>query len=179
KTLHVESDELLDQHTRYALIVTNGVRDQDGRPVEASEDFRRFRSHVRGDYKQDLLDAVHAARRVGVRESDIVTASVFTTQGTTAVLEKIRDQIHAATPEPADFLLGPGGERTVFHLDDITGITWSQQTLVDGPLSTAPLATELTALRDLIPGAVSGIAYGKFTSPEYLVHPGEFIPPIA
>src|SRR6266571_5461970 len=26
-TLHVESDELLDQHTRYALIVTRGVRD--------------------------------------------------------------------------------------------------------------------------------------------------------
>src|SRR5262249_25111361 len=39
--------------------------------------------------------------------------------------------------------------------------------------------TELTALRDLIPGAVSRIAYGKYTSPEYLVHPGEFIPPIA
>src|SRR6266478_2657207 len=42
-TLHVESDQLLDQHTRYALIVTNGVRAPDGHPVQASEDFTRFR----------------------------------------------------------------------------------------------------------------------------------------
>src|SRR5260370_5129001 len=29
-SLHVESDELLDQHTRYALIATRGVRDREG-----------------------------------------------------------------------------------------------------------------------------------------------------
>src|SRR3954447_18551146 len=33
-TLHVESDELLDQHTRYALLVTRGVHDAAGQPVE-------------------------------------------------------------------------------------------------------------------------------------------------
>ena len=38
-TLHVESDELLDQHTRYALIVTRGVQDAAGQPVEPSEAF--------------------------------------------------------------------------------------------------------------------------------------------
>ena len=79
-TLHVESDELLTQHTRYALIVTNRLRDTEGRPVEASESFRRFRQTVRGEYKQALLDAIHAARGLGLRERDIVTASVFTTQ---------------------------------------------------------------------------------------------------
>ena len=42
-TLHAKSDELLDQHTRYALIVTRGVRDETGKPVEASEAFQRFR----------------------------------------------------------------------------------------------------------------------------------------
>src|SRR6516162_5638248 len=39
-TLHVESNDLLDQHTRYALIVTNGVHDADGHPVEATLAFR-------------------------------------------------------------------------------------------------------------------------------------------
>src|SRR5437879_4051496 len=34
-TLHAESDELLAQHTRYALIVTNGIHDPTGGPVEA------------------------------------------------------------------------------------------------------------------------------------------------
>jgi hypothetical protein len=46
KTLHVESDELLDQHTRYALIVTRGVLDSSGSPVGATEAFRRFRQTV-------------------------------------------------------------------------------------------------------------------------------------
>src|SRR5262245_34452826 len=82
-TLHVESDELLDQHTRYALIVTCGVRDTAGNPVGASEPFRRFRHEVRDDYKQELLDAVQAAHQLGVPETHIVTASVFTTMSTT------------------------------------------------------------------------------------------------
>jgi hypothetical protein len=179
-TLHVESDELLKQHTRYALIVTRGLRDAEGQPVEPSEAFSRFRQEVRGEYKHDLLDAVQAAHRLGVPERDIVTASVFTTQSATAVLEKIRDQIHAATPEPADFRLGQGGTRTVFALDEVTGITGSQQTRHSpDEFTSVSLATELGALRDLIPGAVSRIAYGKYRSPEYLVHPGEFIPPVA
>src|SRR6266853_1892262 len=40
-TLHAESDELLDQHTRCLLVVTDGVRGADGHKVkgEALEDF--------------------------------------------------------------------------------------------------------------------------------------------
>ena len=120
-TLHVGSDELLDQHTRYALIVTCGVQDTAGNPVGASEAFRRFRDEVRGEYKHDLLHAVQAAHQLGIGEQDLVTASVFTTQSATAVLEKIRDQVHAALPAPADFLLGPGGERTLFSLTTSPG----------------------------------------------------------
>src|SRR5262245_15906410 len=41
-TLHAESDELLDQHTQYALIVTDGIRDTAGDPVEAGA-FATFR----------------------------------------------------------------------------------------------------------------------------------------
>lgn len=107
-TLHVKSNEFLDQHTRYGVIVTNRLRDRQGRPVEASGTFRRFRQTVRGEYKQALLEAIHTARRIGVRENEIVTASVFTTQSLTAILEKIRDQIKAATPDAVDFNLGPG-----------------------------------------------------------------------
>src|SRR6516164_1468093 len=39
-TLHAESNDLLDQHTRYALVVTNGVHDAGGHPVEATLGFR-------------------------------------------------------------------------------------------------------------------------------------------
>ncbi len=57
-TLHAESDALLDQHTRYALIVTRGVRDQFDQPVGATEAFRQFRQHVSGEYQLALLDAM-------------------------------------------------------------------------------------------------------------------------
>src|SRR5713226_3372109 len=175
-TLHVESNEFLDQHTRYALIVTRGVRDQFGQPIEATEAFRRFRQHVPGDYRRELLEAIRAARRAGVDEREIVTASVFTTQSATAILEKIRNQIKATNPEPADFLLGPNGSRTVFPLSEVTEITFNQQTHVDGALE--PVRNPIEYLRDTFPGAVGTIAFGKYNSPDYEVHPGEFIPPI-
>ncbi len=175
-TLHVESDELLDQHTRYALIVTRGVRDESGSPIEATQAFRRFRQTVRGPYKQALLDAIHAARRLGVREEQIVVASVFTTQSVTAILEKIRDQTKAASPEPATFNLGPDGQRTIFPLGAVTKITFKRQT-GDNPPAFSSIDLPLPELR-IIPGAVSQLAFGKYVSPDYRVHPGEYIPPV-
>src|SRR5262245_36046231 len=129
------------------------------------------------EYRNELFDAMAAARQVGVPESKVVVASVFTTMSATAVLEKIRDQIHAATPVPADFLLGPGGTRTVFSRSSIGNtITWNQQTLVVGSLN--PVPVNLSPL-DIFPGAVGQLAFGKYHSPDYEVHPGEYIPPVA
>ena len=185
-TLHVESDQFLDQHTRYALIVTDGVLDANGQHVQASEAFTRFRHDlnfgqtkdpVLKAYRKDLLDAMAAARQVGVPESDIAVASVFTTQSATAVLEKIRDQIHAGlplAPAKADFDLGPNGAPTVFNLNQVTSITHNQQRTVSGPLT--PVTLPLTSLKDVIPGAVSQVAFGRYVSPDYEVHPGEYIP---
>ena len=178
-TLHVESDELLAQHTRFALIVTRGVLDGNGFPIDASDAFRRFRAKIREDYKQELLDAIQASTHVGVREDDIAVASVFTTQSATAVLEKIRAQIHAETPEPADFLLGPNGERTVFNLDQVTDVTWIKQTLINYPFfDPAPVFLDLSLAKSIFPGAAGSLTFGKYVSPDYLFHPGEYIPPV-
>src|SRR5215212_3135172 len=184
-TLHVQSDEQLDQHTRYALIVTNGVHDVRGLPIAASEPFLRFRSEFNfgqthdadlKKYRKALLEALNSARAAGFEESDIVSASVFSTQSATAMLEKIRDQIKAATPAPADFNLGPSGSRTLFPLDQVTGMTWNQQR-ADNPARFTAVALNPSQLR-LIPGAVGQLAFGKYTSPDYMVHPGEYIPPV-
>jgi hypothetical protein len=183
-TLHVESDELLEQHTRYALIVTRGMRDTDGQAVQPSAEFERFRKDLNfgqtqdpalKEYRTDLLKAVKAARQVGVAEKDVVNASVFTTMSATAVLEKMRDQIHAATPAPADFLLGPGGTRTVFSVNELSSITFNRQTSVAGPLSPVPVSLSLVRA---LPGAVSTVAFGKYVAPDYQVHPGQYIPPV-
>ncbi len=184
-TLHVEVNDLLDQHRRYALIVTRGVRDLSGAPVEASEAFRRFRRDLNfgrernrdlKGYGKALLDALKAARAAGVRKRDVVTASVFTTQSITSVMERINDQIKARTPEPADFLLGPAGERAVFNRSDVTSVVFRQHTTVSPPGFTN-LAINLPQL-NAVPGAVGTIAYGRYTSPYYLVHPGEYIPAV-
>jgi hypothetical protein len=123
--------------------------------------------------RKELLDALQAARRAGVAEKDVATASVFTTLSATAIMEKIRDQIHAATPAPADFLLGPSGTRTVFAVDTLSSITFNRQTTVSGPLSPVPVS--LSNVR-AVPGAVGTVAFGKYLSPDYQVHPGQYIP---
>src|SRR5262249_51150487 len=94
----------------------------------------------------------------------------------TAILEKIRDQIHAATPLPAHFNLGPNGTRTVFALDQVRAITWNQQ-IGSEPPSFNSVGLDLSLPR-LVPGAVGRVAFGKYLSPDYEVHPGEYIPPV-
>ena len=177
KMAYAESDELLEQHTRYALIVTARVRDGSGQPVLASEEFRHFRQLADDGYRAALEEAIRAAVRSGVAEADIVAASVFTTQSVTSVLEKIRDQLDASTPGPASFQLGPQGYRTVFQLDRIKGITWNRQT-GDNPPKFTPSAVGVSLLDAYSPGAVGRIAFGKYSSPDYMVHPGEYIPAI-
>src|SRR6266498_2858955 len=135
-TLHVESDELLDQHTRYVLVVTNTVRNLDGKHVKAAREFLDFIDDANGStgdpaleaYRTQLRNALSQLDAAGVVPQDqVVTASIFTTQSVTAVLEKIRDEIKVATPAPADFLLGPGGSRTVFALSTMMSVRLNAQ----------------------------------------------------
>jgi hypothetical protein len=190
-TLHVESDQLLDQHTRYALIVTDGVLDQAGKPVHTSEPFTRFLHNFNPGqaqdpaltaYHTDLLDAMKAARRIGVLEGEIAVASVFTTMSATATLEKIRDQIHAGLPQApstADFkLLGKDGPRTVFSLSDVESISLNQHTGWDKTgKPTFSTATVDLSLLGVIPDAVGQVAFGRYVSPNY-EKPGGYIPAV-
>ena len=158
---------MLDQHTRYALIVTRGVRDASGHRVEASQAFRRFRQdHDVKRYRKELLDALAAARAVGVAEKDIVVASVFTTQSVTAILEKIRHQIQRALPPVADFSLGPDGGRAVYPLNTLTNILVVRQT--GTAPSFASSGTPFPVLSSLAPGAIAALAFGRYESPDYL-----------
>jgi dienelactone hydrolase len=175
-TLHAKANKYLDQHTRYALIVTRGVRDAAGAPVEASDAFRRLREHAYNQYERDLQDAIEAAARLGIRRAEIVAASVFTTQSVTATLEKIRDQIHSTVPEAAEFNLGSQGQRTIFALNQIQSVTWNQQ-IGDSPARFSPSPVRIDLLAST-PEAVSQLAFGRYRSPDYQVHPGEFIPPV-
>jgi hypothetical protein len=131
---------------------------------------------VPGANRRELLDAISAARHIGIAERDVVVASVFTTQSVTAVLEKMRDQLPSLGAPAVSFNLGAADSRTNFALAEITGITLSRQIGVSPPVFD-PVAVDLESLR-FFPGAVGGIVYGTYSSLDYLVHPGEYIPPI-
>jgi Bacterial virulence factor lipase N-terminal len=170
KVLVFEPDELLNQHSRYVLVVTNGIRDQAGDPVEAGR-YARFRhepsraewqDHELMGYRKSLMDGEHSARSARHR---VVALSLFTTQSISADLQKIHHQIRHSRPAPADFMIGNGGTaRAVFPAASLAGIQWMRQT------GAAPAFTESflpTPALSVVPGAVGRVAFGKFRSPDY------------
>jgi hypothetical protein len=169
KTLAFESDELLQQHSRYLLVVTDGVRDAGGKRIKPArwDDDDDDRGHGRrgdNEYKRDIRDAsrVHPASA-----HKIVAASLFTTQSISADLHKIMRSIKLSAPAPVDFMVGQsaaGPVRAVFPVSGISGIQFKRQ------VGTAPTFTTgflPTPALQVVPGAVGQIAYGKFTSPDY------------
>jgi hypothetical protein len=184
-TVHVESHSLLDQHTRYALIVTRAVRDVSGAPIGVSDAFAQFSREFNfgqakdpelKTYRKALLDGLAHAAMAGVPRRDVAVASVFTTQSITAVLEKIRDQIRAGIPAPATFLLGPGGSRTVFSMPSVTQLNFRPQVTVS-PATFTSINFPLAPLRTPT-GDVGQLAFGKYMASDYLAHPGEYIPQV-
>jgi dienelactone hydrolase len=163
-TLHAESDEFLEPHTRYALIVTNGVRDAHGDPIVGG-----------GFHDGEEEEALENTR--GHHRDRAVAATVFTTLSTTATMEKIRNQVLAAATARVDFNIGSNGERAVFPFSAaVTAVQRRQtgtSTFVNVPLPTFLLTGQV------LPGtgAIGQIAYGRFTSPNYLT-PGAFIVPV-
>ena len=152
-TLHAESDELLDQHTRYALVVTRDVRDAAGGRIEGS----------RGRHGDD--DEDFDFEEFGDQDLRIAALSIFTTQSVTSTLEKIRASIKRSHPAPARI-------HGTFPLATLTAIQWQRQ------VGTAPLfASSFLPTPALSPTVVSAIALGQFKSPDYET-PERFIPPV-
>jgi len=176
QTIHFEVDRLLDQYRRYAIIVTKDVIDTRGKKIKKSEAFENYRASTPAWYAARLDEALAAAQTLGVAPGHVVSASVFTTQTITSVMERIRDDIKEGVPAPADFMLGPSGERTVFDRADVASAVFRQQT-ASSPLTFTPSAVSLGQL-DAVPGAVGTIAYGRYLSPDYLVHPGQYVPAV-
>ena len=63
----------------------------------------------------------------------------------------------------------------MFAVDDLSSITFNRQTTVAGPLSPVPVSLSMVRA---VPGAVATVAFGKYLSPDYQVHPGQYIPPV-
>lgn len=163
-TLHVESDEQLQQHSTYLLVVSDRLRAADGDELEDDflDDLKGHQSDAVKAYRKALKKALPMAAAGGVERDDIVDASLFTTQSITSISEKIRAQIQASTPAPASFNLGPGSLRTVFPA--ATPISWHRAGVVPPTPADVPLPT---AALFLFPGSVASVAFGSYASPDY------------
>jgi hypothetical protein len=178
-TLFVESDELLEQHTRYVALVTSEVSDTNGKPVVPSAEFTQFLNpqFVPPDpqtaaYHTELVTALTNNALASVPAGSIAAAAVFTTQSVTSFLEKVKDQIKLSTPPAADFLIGTMGERAVFKRSALSGIVFKIQVSSTTPMF-IPVNLNLPLL-DLVPSSVGIIAYGKYSSPDYQIAPAVF-----
>ena len=159
KTLAVESDQLLREHTRYLLVVTNGVKTPQGQPVEPGAWAARDDSAHRHELRAALATLRPAAA------ARVVAASLFTTQSATTELQKIQAALQAGAPAAVDFVIANGGTvRAVFPTSSLVSATFNRQTGSAPTFTTGALP--LAALQ-VVPGAVGQIAYGRFRSPDY------------
>ena len=187
-TLFAESNDHLNEDSNYALIVTTGVHDAHGNPIAANGDFSQF---IHGDggvdgktdellkrYQQALKHSLSddILGQLGLSRDGVAAASVFTTESATATLRSIRDQIKSAAPPVVDFNLGSGGEKTVFPLNTVTGLTWNVQALTIGPLIPTSLNALLGALQ-VFPGSIKTLAFGKFAG-QHWQNGNVFIPQV-
>ena len=168
-TLYVESNDQLEQDSTYLLVVTRGVHDTNGQPIDATSfrhdlNFGQTKDTAVKAYRKALLDSLHSAFAGGAKPDDIADASLFTTQSITAISEKIRDQIRSAPAPTPNFNLAPDGSRTVFPNSPALSINWNRQTTVAGPLSTTAVPVLAT---QVFPGSIAKIAYGSFAAPDY------------
>lgn len=124
--------DLLNEHSRCVLIVTNAVRDTAGKRIKRSgvddDDHgpQSRRGNDNDEYRRDLRDKV-------------VATSWSTTQSSTADLTKIMLKIKQSNPAPASFMVGSVGgvaTRAVFPTAGIAGIQFSRQVAPVPPWAT-------------------------------------------
>lgn len=166
-TAYAKPDAMFDQHRRYALVVTDGVRDPAGNAVTADPAFSACLSPSgQTPYCADLAKAVSQVS-AQFAPGRIVAASIFTTLSTTVWMEKARALLAQVDPKVA-----PVGTPSIFAFSDIKGITLHEQT-GSGPDKfsdfTLPVDNQLFQ-------AVGRVAFGSFVSPQFL-NDQQMIPP--
>lgn len=158
RTLAFESDEHLNEHSHYLLIVTDGVRDASGKKLKAAS----LEPDDSSEYGRELRDVLNM-RIPG--DGKVAAASLFTTQSITADLVKIMQKIKQSPAVPANFMVGNNGTvRALFPVAG-TNIQFNRQT---GAAPSTFTSSFLPApALGLIPESVGQIAYGTFSSPDY------------
>jgi len=193
KTLYVEAAETLEQHTRYVVFVTRGVKDTTGQPIETPKEFKKAigddadAAPIDPAYQAALRRAVGQAHFFGVKRNDIAVASVFTTLSVTAAAEKIRTAVTATPPpSPAYFNIAKDSKGNthpavfdpskITRTGNLTGITFHRDRILPpASVNTVFQSAFLDTMR-VIPGAIKTLAFGRIQTPNYLQADASMIP---
>jgi hypothetical protein len=97
QTAYAKPDDFFDQHRRYALVVTDAVRDSVGDPVQADPAFVTCVQQPDSDYCTALGNALGDLSAM-VAPQNIVAVSTFTTMTATSWLEQARDILAKGGP---------------------------------------------------------------------------------
>jgi pimeloyl-ACP methyl ester carboxylesterase len=120
-TVYARPDEAFDQGRRYALVITDALRDRQGDPVEAAPEFTACaQAQATNPDCAALSEAMRRARPL-VSPRAIVGGTVFTTMTVTRDLEDARDRLPMANPE-----FRPQGAG-VYDLFQITSIAFRRE----------------------------------------------------
>jgi Bacterial Ig-like domain len=168
---YAKPDQVLDQQTRYLLVVTSDVEDADGKKLKADPNYSDCVKRANSDYCQALSRAIDTLRKKhGKDKNDLtessseeasghfISASLFTTLSATSWLEKAHTQVNFGGIPGAGMLYAP---LSTFNLKDVKSITWMPQTGVAG------VNYDQTLPLNVLTG-VDRIAFGLYLSPLYL-----------
>ena len=155
KCAYAKPDAVLNQHSRYLLLVTQAVKDSKGQKLQENKEFKDCLKNKDGDaYCAALSQAVDES---GKNQSDRpVSASLFTTMSATAWLEQARNFVNQPTTPYAAI---PAGVFSAFDLSHLDSMVWVPQ----DQNGNIPQPVPLTALPD-----VGKVAFGLYLSPNFL-----------
>ncbi|HEY1950319.1 MAG TPA: hypothetical protein VGG97_25135 [Bryobacteraceae bacterium] len=146
-------DQVLNQQSRYLLIVMNSLQDSKGINVKADNAFQDCLKST-DPYCQELENAMDHIPPSLVSTQNIIAASLFTTMSATTWLEQARRYVDLHEPP----VILPAGIPSSFDLAQLTSISW-----IPAQSGLPPQDIPLTALSN-----VGQVAFGFYLSPNFL-----------
>lgn len=170
-TAYAKPNGPLDQHRRYALLVTNAVLDTKGNPVAADPKFLQCVQTPSNAYYIDLRQTLSTLTTAAL-PGQIVGASIFTTMSATVWLESARDLLAKV---PVGFQSAGPSVKT----SGLSAIALKAQVTTNP--ATFQTLTYPTAQPPTVPqggstlAGVDRIVFGAYQSPNFL-NTGQYIP---
>jgi pimeloyl-ACP methyl ester carboxylesterase len=157
-TAYAKPDSVLDQHRRYALVVTDAVKDASGSAVAADTAYQACMGAAT-PYCALLSQEVNRTAAGAVAPATVVSASVFTTMSATAWLEHARAVLDYVPP-----LVMLAQPQSTFHVSDLSSLVLHEQVgTTPAKFSDLSLPLSTTLLSGL-----DSVVIGSYQSPSFL-----------